>query len=376
MPVANLIFFSFPSDYKTAEKNLILGAFQMDNIKTIEKKGFGEVMDLAAAPPETVVVTMGSGVLAAGLFEKMDREDEDAGKTKLLEGFSKKPRARVLFQIQLGGNELKVEININNIQQLDYVLKNLNELIQQHLNDGVDSYWITDGRSWQEIQPSQGVNEFFPTSDIERQIKHLRVVAVDQNPYTTAIIDINNKEEYEKMLELRKKVYINELHWITEENLFYDNEHAVFIIVYDENKNQVGSMRILKPESQWMIEEEFKTLLGDYKIKKEGAIEITRLLISKENRDMRESLWASVRLFRALYQWMTANHFSAIYMVVLPEYFKFFQLEGLRPIKIGTVDPNFYAVAGKIELERTMKYLEENIYDLWYWLTKKDDPQN
>jgi N-acyl-L-homoserine lactone synthetase len=172
------------------------------------------------------------------------------------------------------------------------------------------------------------------------------------------------------MLELRKKVYIDELDWIKEEDNFYDKQDAVYIVVYDEFNKQAGSLRILKPHSPWMIEKEFKVLLDGYPINKTpSSIEITRLFISTEERHLLGSMQASVRLFQALYQWMTAGKFDTIYMVVRPEYMRFFRMESFCPVPIGKRVKGFDGVAGKIDLNFTMPYMKEKNYELWEWIT-------
>lgn len=389
----NGMFISFPSDYSLEEKELIKDAFRIGNTKIIEKKGFGEFVDLILALPEMVVVTFVSGAVATEFFEKLGGDIYDIVKKKLSEGFSKRLKAKVQFKFLLCNTVLSIELNIKRMDQLDFVFKNITELIRKHEIDSMTeefnevSYWVADNNCWEKRRSGQVSNEtefkgslrfqsnrnlyVFPPdeTDSEQQYKQFRQVAIVDNFYSTAIIDKNNKEEFEKMMKLRKKVYIDELHWIKEEDDFYDNEHAVYIVVYDERKNHVGSLRILKPESRWMIEKEFKALLGGYEVNKSASIEITRLLISTEKRHLRESMWASVCLFRGLYQWMTANRFSSLYMVVRPEYFKFFEIEGFCPEPIGIKDPNFDGVAGKIDLNITMPYLKENRYDLWKWIT-------
>jgi len=398
MAVNNGMFISFPSDYSSEEKELILDVFQMENTKIIVKKGFGEFVDLILAAPAMVVVTFVSGAIATGFFKKLGEGIYDTVKKKLSEGFPKRLEAKVQFKIPLGNTELKVEMNIKKKEQLDFVFKNIIDLIRNCENDGLTKefnevdYRVTDDNCWTKIRSDHapvatelkkggfgfqdyGNRYVFPPEETETELqyKQLRQAAIVDNFYYTAIIDLNNKEEFGEMLELRKSVYIDELHWIEAEDDFYDNEHAVYLIVYDDRKNQIGSLRILKPESRWMIEKEFKTLLGGYEVNKTASIEITRLLISTENRHLRESMRASVCLFRGIYQWMTANQFHSLYMVVRPEYFKFFEIEGLRPEFIGIKDPNFDGVAGKIELDITMPYLKENRSDLWQWITKKDN---
>lgn len=397
MKYNNGIFISFSSDFSLEERELIQEAFRMVNTEAPEMKGFRKFMDLILAVPAMVVVTFTSGAIATGFFEKLGGDIYEAFKKKILEGFSKQLKAKLQFKIQLDNFELTVELNVKKLDQLDLIAKKITDLVRKHeyesLTEGYGEaiYRVTDDNQWEKNQMDQNsdTKEFkggfrfqnyrnpivFPTDepDYEHEYKVFRQEAIINNPYRTKIIDIHNKAEFDKMLELRKNVYINELHWIKEEDDFYDNEHAVYLVVYDEMKNHAGSLRILKPESPWMIEKEFKVLLNGYEINKTSAIEITRLVISTENRHRLDSLQASVCLFQGLFQWMAVNQFSSLYMVVRPEYFRFFRMEGFCPESIGISDPNFDGVAGRIVLDFTMSFLKENRYDLWEWITKKDD---
>jgi N-acyl-L-homoserine lactone synthetase len=391
------MFISFPSDYSPEERELISEAFRMGETETVEKKGFGEFMDLILASPDMVVITFVTSALATGIFRKLGGDIYDVVKKKLTEGFSKRLKAKLQFKIQLMHTELTVELNVKKLDQIDFVFKNITELIRKYEMNGVTDkvddvcYRVTEDNHWEKIRPGQDPNEkefkggfrfqnyrnlsvFLPDeTDYEHEYKVLRQDAIINNPFHTIIIDKHNQEEFAKMLELRKNVYINELGWIKAEDDFYDNEHAIYIIVYDKQKNHVGSMRILKPESRWMIEKEFKALLDGYEINKTNSIEITRLAISTENRHKLESMQASVRLFQGLFQWMTANRFLSLYMVVRPAYFKFFKIEGFCPEPLGIGIPEFDGVAGKIDLNITMPFLKENRYDLWEWITQKAD---
>jgi N-acyl-L-homoserine lactone synthetase len=379
----NMIFFSFPGDYEKPLKKQIMDAFRVGGIETIEKKGFDQFMDLLIALPETVVISIGPGVSVRAIFEILRGESSEKIKVKLLQEFSGRP-TKVLFIIPFGMNELNVEINIKR-DQLDFLFDHISELIDQYENAASmknykkGSFWVIAGDGWKEIRADQYNNNVFAPlkTDTERQEKLLRQTSIKENPYSVVVIDQTDQVEYEKMLKLRQRVYDQELHWFPDKTDQYDHEDSVYLIVYDEEKEQVGSLRILKSDRPWMIEKEFKPLLGKDKVDKAGAIEITRLFISTEKRHLRESLWANVRLFRGIYQWMTANQFSTIYMVVRPEYFKFFEMEGLCPARLGHgVDASDFdgAVAGRIDLETTMPYLKEHMYDLWQWITNKEEP--
>ncbi|HEX3045257.1 MAG TPA: hypothetical protein VHY08_10900, partial [Bacillota bacterium] len=226
---------SFPKDYTEEERELILSAFGMANTETLEKKGFGEFVDLMMASPEMVIVTFVSGAIATGILRKLGGDIYDAVKKKLSEGFSKRVKAKARFVISLGNVELNVEFDIKNMDQLDFVFNHIIELIRKHENDGLAhefqavNYRVSADNNWEKIQPGQSSGEtenkgvpgfqtyhnlyVFPQeeTDSEQQEKVYRQEAIEDNPYSIAIIDINNQEEFEKMLELRKKVYIDEL---------------------------------------------------------------------------------------------------------------------------------------------------------------------
>lgn len=388
------MFISFPDDFSLEERELIEEAFRMGNTGAIETKGFKKFLDFILAIPELVVVTFVSSAIATGFFEKLGGDIYDAVKKKLAQGFSKRLNAKLQFKIILSNSELTVEIGVKRLDHFDFVVKNITELIRKYELEGLTKgyseagYRVSDDNQWEKIPAGRDADQkefksgfrfqnhrnsfIFPQDEAnyEHEYKIFQQKAIINNPFRTTIIDIHDKKEYEKMLALREKVYIEELGWIDKEDLSYDNDHAVFIVVYDAEQNHAGSLRILKPETPWMIEKEFKDLLNGLEINKTGAIEITRLAISTENRHRLASIQASIRLFQGLFHWLASNQFSTLYMVVRPQYFKFFEIEGFCPERLGIRIPEFDGVAGKISLDVTMPYLKENRYDLWDWITE------
>nr|WP_235715960.1 acyl-homoserine-lactone synthase [Acetivibrio cellulolyticus] len=378
---------TYPTYFTDDEKQDINSLFQVETSITKETKGFESFVDYLMSSPVSVVISFGSVAIASSLFSQLGKDLYNCTKQRIEKCFSKKNDAQMQFLVPIGKGEIIIMVDAKNQEQIDFFFKNINSLIShyetQGLGDRTIVRLITDGTRWVEGKSLSAPNleenlkvilsEQKPsdnTNDEEQQSKFLRQFAITDNPFKIKILNKNHGDQFEKMLEMRKKVYIDELHWIENEDSFYDNNDAVYICVSDpDEKNILGSMRILKSESDWMINREFKELLGAENINKTGGIEITRLAVSGSNRHHLESMQISVCLFRGMYRWMTENSYRFIYMVVRKPYFRFFDIQGFCPVLLGTTSEKFGdAVAGKIDLAIAMNYMRENNRNLWQWL--------
>ena len=153
----------------------------------------------------------------------------------------------------------------------------------------------------------------------------LSSVFIKEGPYSIKNI-INNKE---KMMahRLRHRVFSQELGWVpqTDNSLEIDvyDEKAIFLGVFDEHQNLKSFLRVVMPQSTFMMEKEFPYLLKEgYKVRKESdTIEISRLCVAPEARNEKSSgnfgvHSVSMMLYKGVYQWSLKNGIRFIYLVV------------------------------------------------------------
>jgi N-acyl-L-homoserine lactone synthetase len=145
-------------------------------------------------------------------------------------------------------------------------------------------------------------------------------------------------EEQNAAYSLRHQIFAEELGWVP------CNETKKEIDRYDCSCTQVGifargcliaCLRIHSPVDQFMIENEFKTIIGDHKVVKNlQCIEVTRFCIAI---DVRKSQILTqhgtfpmvVALIKVLYDWCKSNDKDIFYMVVSNFFFRLLNLLGL-----------------------------------------------
>ena len=144
----------------------------------------------------------------------------------------------------------------------------------------------------------------------------------------------------EKMVayRLRHQVFAEELKWVP------CNQNGMEVDDYDSNCVLVGlfasdrliaCLRILLPSQKFMLEKEFKEILGEQKIvKSQNTIEVTRFCIAKE---VRKSMVTTkygdfpiiMALEKAFYNWCRFNGMDNVYMVVSKRFFRLLNLLGM-----------------------------------------------
>ncbi len=147
-----------------------------------------------------------------------------------------------------------------------------------------------------------------------------------------------HQEDKEAAYRLRHQVFAEELGWVPckEDGREVDDYDRDCILVgLSDRSRLLGCLRILLPHQQFMIEKEFKGLLGDHRIEKgKETIEVTRFCLAG---DLRKSQVITrygrfplvMALEKAFYSWCRANGMDEVYMVVSKFFFRLLNLLGM-----------------------------------------------
>ncbi|AGF77637.1 N-acyl-L-homoserine lactone synthetase [Desulfocapsa sulfexigens DSM 10523] len=149
---------------------------------------------------------------------------------------------------------------------------------------------------------------------------------------------LTTKEEKNAAFRLRYQVFAEELKWVS------GNENKKEIDSYDSKCLQVGvfaknrliaCLRIHFPTDRFMIENEFKEIIGNHKIQKTPqTIEVTRFCIANDLRKSQVSTKYGMfpivmALEKAFYNWCRSNDKDTVYMVVSNHFFRLLNLLGM-----------------------------------------------
>lgn len=149
---------------------------------------------------------------------------------------------------------------------------------------------------------------------------------------------LTTKEEKAAAYRLRHQVFAEELGWVS------SNANNKEIDGYDSRCVQVGifafnrliaCLRIHFSTDRFMLEKEFKTVLGDHQIKKTPqTIEVTRFCIANDVRKSQVSTEYGtfpivMALEKAFYNWCRTNGKDIVYMVVSKHFFRLLNLLGM-----------------------------------------------
>jgi N-acyl-L-homoserine lactone synthetase len=113
----------------------------------------------------------------------------------------------------------------------------------------------------------------------------------------------------------------------------YDS-NCVLVGLFANNK-LIACLRILLPFQQFMLEKEFKDILGEHKIKKsKTTIEVTRFCVASTVRKSQVvtkygKFPVVMALEKAFYNWCRFNGMDEVYMVVSKNFFRLLNLLGM-----------------------------------------------
>lgn len=149
---------------------------------------------------------------------------------------------------------------------------------------------------------------------------------------------LTTKEERNAAFQLRHQVFAEELKWVpvNENNQEIDSYDSKCVQVGVFAKNRlIACLRIHFPTDQFMIENEFKEIIGNHKIQKTPqTIEVTRFCIANDLRKSQVSTKYGMfpivmALEKAFYNWCRSNDKDIVYMVVSKHFFRLLNLLGM-----------------------------------------------
>ena len=144
--------------------------------------------------------------------------------------------------------------------------------------------------------------------------------------------------EKEAAYRLRHQVFAEELGWVpcNQEGWETDDYDYSCILLGLFTKNElIACLRILLPSQQFMIEKEFKDILGEHKIQKSPrTIEVTRFCVASAVRKCQVITKYGkfpfiMALEKAFYNWCRFNGMDDVYMVVSKNFFRLLNLLGM-----------------------------------------------
>jgi len=156
--------------------------------------------------------------------------------------------------------------------------------------------------------------------------------------------DMTTDSEKIQAYHLRHRVFCHELGWAPQrENARemdeYDNR-AIFLGVFDEKDRLLAFLRLIMPQTTFMLENEFSLLVGpEHKIRKEDdTVEVSRLCVDPEARGYRisgsfGSYNISMLLYKCVYHWCIRMNIRYLYLVVEKKIYRLLHLNGF-PCKI------------------------------------------
>jgi acyl homoserine lactone synthase len=162
---------------------------------------------------------------------------------------------------------------------------------------------------------------------------------------------------------LRHEVFCQELGWVpqrenTQERDGYDHR-AIFLGVYDRRGKLLAFLRLIMPQTAFMLEREFSLLVSpEHKIRKEDdTVEVSRLCVAPEARNYKfsgnfGSQRISMLLYKGVYHWCIGRNIRYLYLVVEQKIYKLLRLKGFPCKSIGqpkTMPDGVIAVAASMD---------------------------
>lgn len=150
---------------------------------------------------------------------------------------------------------------------------------------------------------------------------------------------IEHNEILEQAHNLREKVFIDELEWVSKDKNKKGEQDkydacSVHFVAFQEpqkgNKEIMGYLRLIPPGNLFMLDDEFRGLLSDsdfntLNLKRQESVEISRLALPQKLRESRISFSLNMTLYREMYRWCLENKVEYIYIVSTHKLLKFLQ---------------------------------------------------
>ena len=189
----------------------------------------------------------------------------------------------------------------------------------------------------------------------------------------------NVDNELENVYQLRRKVFVKELGWVSEEKEkdIYDT-HAIHFVAHKKG-SVAGYVRLISSGNSFMLENEFKDLLTKSDLvtlhaRKDEAAEISRLVLEKKLRNRYLSFWLRILLYRTIYQWSLKHEIRYWYMVVSSRFLK--HLQKLFPCRSIGISKEYnkghgVTVAAVLDLREAEKKIQREHPNLYRWFRNK-----
>ena len=149
---------------------------------------------------------------------------------------------------------------------------------------------------------------------------------------------LDKDSEKEEAYRLRHQVFAEELGWVpcNKDGMEIDDYDSNCVLVgLFANDQLIACLRILLPFQKFMLEKEFKEILGGQAVKKtQATIEVTRFCVAKEVRKSQViteygNFPVIMALEKAFYNWCRFNEMDDVYMVVSKNFFRLLNLLGM-----------------------------------------------
>ncbi|MDH3348662.1 MAG: GNAT family N-acetyltransferase [Desulfobulbaceae bacterium] len=162
---------------------------------------------------------------------------------------------------------------------------------------------------------------------------------------------LTTKKEKDAAYQLRHKVFAKELAWVpcnnSKKEIDIHDSKCIQIGIFTNNR-LIACLRIHLHTEKFMIENEFKSIIGEHLTHKTPqTIEVTRFCIAN---DVRKSQVLTkygtfpilMLLEKAFYRWCRDNNKDIVYMVVSKQFFRLLNLLGMpcRAVAPATTMPD------------------------------------
>lgn len=183
---------------------------------------------------------------------------------------------------------------------------------------------------------------------------------------------ILNSEELSSAYKLRKSIYSDLLKWVIcgqeEETDEYDKYATHFGVFYKHGI--VAYCRLIITVNPTMLENNFKMILGNGKIRKEkDTAEISRLTLDKEFIGDSRGKIIQALLYRKIFHWSRQNGVKFWYIVVREKFFNSLKanFDCQQIGKTYYFEENDSAIAAIIDLQRSLEFVRRTNRPLYWW---------
>lgn len=158
--------------------------------------------------------------------------------------------------------------------------------------------------------------------------------------------NLTTQEDKIQAFRLRHRIFNEELNWVprSKDSLEVDgyDRNAIFFGVFNNRNELVAFLRLILPESPFMLENEFSFLVPPrHVVRKEGdTAEVSRLCIAPKVRSSANSENFAIHdiamfLYKGVFQWSVINMIRYLYFVVDHKIYRLLRIRGFPCEMIG-----------------------------------------